>query len=417
MILALQPDDAQVMAAVARSITHASDQVKVWCAEGIRRYMVSGNQDLLMRCAGAFAMSGRTLNEKVDTRDRGIAKRIKRWLGQGFSTSQPAQVAVYGWYGQTIPAKVVRDAFVNGEFDPEAEIASLDFDTWPARSVIVPLSTILSGTTDSALAKELHEKIAQAVLESWEARTKDHDVEWHFDSNYAMMQRISEFVLTLPPDEALRCCQPFLEAVAEYPSEVDTFVLSLIARGGIANGGQSCFWHVWNAFAEKAVTAPWASSIAYGYSTGTSLVNYILFTLPWEEDTKDRLLLEGHWDDVNSFATRMPAASPVMLAYARYLHGIGRRSLPDSFSVVAHILQGDTPESLLNDGNTVFYLESLLGRHVHGEPSRLKSVPRLRDAVLYILDQLVVAGSSAAYIMRDDFVTPAPSPVVHRSAG
>ena len=417
MVLTLQPENAQVLAAVARSITHASDQVKVWSAEGIRRYMGSGNQDLLMRCAGAFAMSGRTLDEKVDTQDRGIGERIKRWLGHGFATSQPRQVADYGWHGQTIPATVVRDAFIKGGIDSEAEIASLDFDTWSARSVIVPLSTILSGTTNSALAKELHENIAQAVLESWEARTKDHDVEWHSDSNYAMMQRISEFVLTLPPDEALRCCQPFLEAVAKYPSEVDTFVLSLIARGGSANGGQSWFWHVWNAFADKAVNAPWASSIADGYSTGTSLVNYILFTLPWEEDIKDRLLLEGHWDDVSSFATRMPAASPVMLAYTRYLHGIGRRSLPDAFSVVAHILQENALANLLSDGNTIFYLESLLGRYVHGEPSRLKSVPRLRDAVLYILDQLVIAGSSAAYIMRDDFVTPAPAPVVHQSAG
>ena len=42
-------------------------------------------------------------------------------------------------------------------------------------------------------------------------------------------------------------------------------------------------------------------------------------------------------------------------------------------------------------------------------PSRLKSAPTLRDDVLYILDQLVAAGSSAAYIMRDDFVTPEPS--------
>ena len=117
---------------------------------------------------------------------------------------------------------------------------------------------------------------------------------------------------------------------------MDTFVLSLMVRGGIANGSQSRFWHLWNALAEKSINARWASSIADGYFTGTSLVDYILFTLPWEKDTNDRLLLKAHRDDVNSFATRMPAASPVMLAYTRYLHGIGRRSLPEAFSVVAH---------------------------------------------------------------------------------
>jgi hypothetical protein len=63
---------------------------------------------------------------------------------------------------------------------------------------------------------------------------------------------------------------------------------------------------------------------------------------------------------------------------------------------------------LLADGNIVFYLESLLQRHVYGEPARLKSDQSVRTAVLQVLDQLVEAGSSAAYRMRDDFVTPLP---------
>ena len=424
LVLSMEPDNPRVLAAVARSITHASDQVKQWCADGVRSYLAAEHQDLLMRCAGAFAMSARYLEEDDRTYRDALAERAMRksfrmrtirWLKRLATGLKLLRVEEDSGHVPAVSV-VVRDAFLNNRIDPESEIASLDFNTWPARSVIVPLSSILSAANDSTLVKELHEKMAQSVVASWEARRKDHDVAWHSDSNYAMMQRISEFVLTLPPDEALRCCQPFLEAVAKYPSEVDAFVLSLIARGGIADGGQSCFWHVWNAFADKAVNAPWASSFAGGYSTSTSLVNYLLFALPWEEDMNVRLLLEGHWDDVNSFALRMPAASPVMLAYTRYLHGIGRRSLPDAFSVVAHILQENALANLLSDGNTIFYLESLLGRYVHGEPSRLKSVPRLRDAVLYILDQLVIAGSSAAYIMRDDFVTPAPAPVVHQPA-
>ena len=107
--------------------------------------------------------------------------------------------------------------------------------------------------------------------------------------------------------------------------------------------------------------------------------------------------------------TRMPAAPAVLTAYVRYLHGIGRMSLPDAFSVVANILRDGKPEDLLSDGNTMSYLEVLLGRYVHGEPSCLKSSPTLRDDVLYILDQLVASGSSASYIMRDDFVTPVPA--------
>jgi hypothetical protein len=61
---------------------------------------------------------------------------------------------------------------------------------------------------------------------------------------------------------------------------------------------------------------------------------------------------------------------------------------------------------MLSQGNTVFYLESLLRRFCYSEPVRIKSNPEIRSAVLMILDQLVDSGSSAAYRMRDDFVTP-----------
>ena len=71
-----------------------------------------------------------------------------------------------------------------------------------------------------------------------------------------------------------------------------------------------------------------------------------------------------------------------------------------------HHLTGRDPNELLSEGNTVFYLESVLQRYVYGEPLRLKSDPTLRAAVLTVLDSLVNAGSSAAYRMRDDFVTP-----------
>jgi hypothetical protein len=43
---------------------------------------------------------------------------------------------------------------------------------------------------------------------------------------------------------------------------------------------------------------------------------------------------------------------------------------------------------------------------VYGNPHQLKSDPRMRAAVLHLLDELVESGSSAAYRTRDDFVTP-----------
>ena len=52
-------------------------------------------------------------------------------------------------------------------------------------------------------------------------------------------------------------------------------------------------------------------------------------------------------------------------------------------------------------------LEVLLQTHVYGRPVELQQDQALPDAVLLLLDILVESGSSAAFPMRDDFVTPA----------
>lgn len=76
---------------------------------------------------------------------------------------------------------------------------------------------------------------------------------------------------------------------------------------------------------------------------------------------------------------------------------------------MANRLEKGDPQELFSDGNTVFCLESLLRRYVYGQPQLLRAELSLREAVLSILDHLVDAGSSAAYRMRDDFVTPSSS--------
>jgi hypothetical protein len=51
-------------------------------------------------------------------------------------------------------------------------------------------------------------------------------------------------------------------------------------------------------------------------------------------------------------------------------------------------------------------MEVLLQRYVYSKPLLLKGKSALREAVLMLLDTLIDLGSSAAFRMRDDFVTP-----------
>ena len=130
----------------------------------------------------------------------------------------------------------------------------------------------------------------------------------------------------------------------------------------------------------------------------------------WKADARHWRRLGGHASRIDELVSRLPASAIILEAYTRFLYNIGERSLPDGFVVIAGRLRAGEPSAMLALSNTLFCLEALLGRFVYGEPLRLKSDPSLRSAVLLILDALVEAGSSAAFRMRDDFVTPIGKP-------
>ena len=97
----------------------------------------------------------------------------------------------------------------------------------------------------------------------------------------------------------------------------------------------------------------------------------------------------------------------VIECYLAFLYHIGEQSLPYAFVRVADWLRKGEVGALVESADSVFLLEVLLQRHVYGRPMELKGDGRVRDAVLFLLGTLVAGGSSAAFRMRDDFVTPA----------
>ena len=115
--------------------------------------------------------------------------------------------------------------------------------------------------------------------------------------------------------------------------------------------------------------------------------------------------LEGHAEHVHALVR---GSAGVFDGFGRLhpilYHVAGQRS-PSFIRTRSDYQQGE-PEQMLKKGNTVFLLEVLLQRYVYGRPLELKRQSDLRDAILMLLDMLVEQGSSAAFRMRDDFVTP-----------
>jgi hypothetical protein len=126
----------------------------------------------------------------------------------------------------------------------------------------------------------------------------------------------------------------------------------------------------------------------------------------WQPGVKHWRSLEGYADLVHELFDALPAASVVIASYVRFLYDVGERSLPSAFVRVSDALKRGDSYAMLGGTDTVFVLEVLLQRYVYGRPLELKQERRIRESVLFLLDALVDRGSSAAFRMRDDFVTP-----------
>lgn len=199
--------------------------------------------------------------------------------------------------------------------------------------------------------------------------------------------------------------QPILDEVDRHPREVQKIVHGLtVVEDREPNTPQ--FWFLWKLFVERVRRAGWLTQLDDQYQTGYDMIANIFLSTGWKEDIRHWKSLEGNSHHVHSLFESLPPYSIVLDCYVGFLSCIGEQSLPESFIRIEKSLQSGVPQVMLRNRNTVFLLEVLLQRYVYGKPLELKSNPKIRDAVILILDQLIEEGSSAAFQMRDDFVTP-----------
>ncbi len=125
----------------------------------------------------------------------------------------------------------------------------------------------------------------------------------------------------------------------------------------------------------------------------------------WKEDIRHWKSLEGNNWRLDKFFELLAPSPAVLGAYCRFLYQIGEVSMPNAFVLISKKLSQSDYKYMFSYKNTVFYLEALLRRYVYGHPGLIKSDILIRTSVLHLLDELVEFGSSAAYRMRDDFVT------------
>jgi hypothetical protein len=374
------------------AFTHAIDEVRRYAVSGIGRNLWAIDRELALRCVNALATEA-TLGQQADDPESRRPRKKRRQHDE-----IRAEVAL-----------LVRQRFYEADFIANNAYQALDPTQRFGAAAIEGILTILGQAPTEPAAIATFDRLVHALVGWWDADDGgEQRRERNFEAESTLCKLLENFLLRTPIAAATMILQPILNAVDRHPREVRQLLEGLIlAEDSQPNTAQ--FWSLWTLFADKVRRATWLAGIDREHASGNEMMSAIFLGPWWKEDARHWRSLEGHASRVHALFEDLPASSTVLDYYLRFLYRIGGQSLPEAFIRIAKRLQQGNPEQMMRKGNTVFMLEALLQRFVYGRPLELKRQSDLREAVLFLLDLLVEQGSSAAFRMRDDFVTPVSS--------
>ena len=252
-----------------------------WAAEGIGKYLQGDWDEFALSCVGALAKQAR------------LVERL-----QEAENTKPYQERQSGLDLIRAIISDVRDSIVGGDIDSEKELAQLNLEEWAGRNAARSIMQILGNDTDTDLSMRFFEKVALFLVDQWAYERENRGSRGQdFEFFQECLTRLARFTLKLPTDRALAVCAPLLEAVDDYSRDTEGFLQSLVLEEDRSEG-ETPFWEVWQAFAEKLCQAPWVASLNSKHALGTELLNIIFLGAYW----KDELL---HWQRLNGQGSRI----------------------------------------------------------------------------------------------------------------
>jgi hypothetical protein len=386
--------DARVRQALVVALTHAIHEVRWHVVWGIGGNLWVIDRELTLRCVNALATEATLVQQAADA-------------ALSHPNEEPRQLDAL----EAEVAAQIRRSFFEADAIADDAYHTMNPSTWFGARANAYILTILGKAPAEALAIAAFQRLANTLVEWWDADdAEDRDEhqgrpERNRDAEAALTELLEHFLLRTTVTVATTILQPILDAVERHPREVRWIVRGLI---GVEDTQPNTpqFWSLWELFADKVRCAKWLPGIDNEHTTGGEMISVIFLGAWWKDEIRHWRSLEAHVWHIHRLFEDLPASSTVFDDYLRFLYHIGEQSLPKAFIRVAKRLQQGDPRQMLRNGDTIFMLEVCLQRYVYGRPLELKRHGDLRNAVLFLLDLLVENGSSAAFRMRDDFVTP-----------
>jgi hypothetical protein len=376
------------------ALTHAIDEVRWYAALGIGRNLWAVDRDLALHCVNALAAEAMLVQQAVDA-ERRRPHSERRQLGEIEAES----------------AAVVRRQFFEEGVITDNAYHVMDPTTWLGAEANGRILAILGQAPTETVAITAFERLTHTLVGWWDADDDRHEDQQHersernYETESALTELLENFLLRTTIADATTIINPIIDAIDRHPDKVHWLLHGLI---GVEDRQPNTlqFWSLWELFAHKVRRAKWLPRIDDEHARGGEMMSAIFLRSWWKEEVRHWRSLEGHARHIHVLFEDLPASSTVLDDYLGFLYHVGEQSLPEAFIRIANRLQQGNPRQMMRKGNTIFLLEVLLQRYVYGRPLELKLQSELREAVLFLLDLLVENGSSAAFRMRDDFVTP-----------
>lgn len=386
-----QSQTPHVRLAFITAITHPVEEVRWSATGGIDDQFWIANPALALRTANAISTEAAISDSHL------TAEARKR-----YDKRNPLEAVV------AAGASAVRSCFwTKGAIAEDAHIR-LDITKTFGAEAFAKVLVILGRAPKEPLAVAAYRRASEYLVDCWnrEYGRSNGQRDRNFESEQSISYCVQEFVMRVADIDAAQILLPFLDVVDRHPREIHSVIQGLTSSED-RNPNAKQYWFLWNLFAERVRHAKWLAHLEREHPYGSEVLSTIFLTAYWKEDVRHWQSLEGYAHNVDSLFNALPQTWIVLDSYARFLYHIGERSMPAAFVHIANALRRGSNADMLRESNTVFILESLFQRHVYSRPLELKRDPTLREAILYVLDALVESGSSAAFRMRDDFVTPA----------
>jgi len=387
----------KIESAFKKVLKKESDEIVTALLEGVGEYLPHINTALFDRSVQAVY---ETVNVMREMRD-GIQSRQRSW--EKMRAEMRSKIAT----------RV--DAVMNGD-DPKDPGSTIVFDLhtdW-GKAGVRRLMAVYSQRPADPRSLQFWRMLAESIVSCWrddQNRNYGDYEQRDYELEGACLDQIIDICLRLQPAEALAIVEPLCAATMDCPEDIARFMERLTyTMSMVSQNDSTVFWHLWQSFADTVVSADaqWLANINQNYSQPRQVVNKLFLNIGWNTGLKHWHHMEGHNWRIDKLFQVLPMSTALLRAYSGYLYNIGETSLPNAFELIANRLKSEENPSALVQGSARSNLAAVLLRYVYSDSRALKSKPLMRKAVLSLLDILVEAGSSTAYKMRDDFVTPLP---------